>query len=104
MLASKHTPGALVGIGMPLSSSAAVRRHDPGRGFRWAWVVASPVDAGPRARLPVKHGTPGVELTLVSHTLVHAWHRHASGAYADLCRLAAVALLDRMDRSISCNT
>ena len=27
-----------------------------------AWVVASPVDAGPRARLPVKHGTPGVEL------------------------------------------
>ena len=24
---------ALVGIGMPLSSSAAVRRHDPGRGL-----------------------------------------------------------------------
>jgi hypothetical protein len=31
---------------------------------------------------------------VVSHTLVHAWHRHASGAYADCCRLA-VALLDR---------
>jgi hypothetical protein len=71
-----------------------------------AWVVASPVDAGPRARLPVKHGTPGVELAggelakVVFHTLVHAWHRHASGAYADLCRLAVVLL----DRSTCCNT
>jgi hypothetical protein len=41
---------ALVGIGMPLSSSAAVRRHDPGRGLGGSRVVASPVDAGPRAR------------------------------------------------------